>query len=118
MIPSDSPDLQDQFYTIQNLQRSPVPQTSNWPGTFFAVSYSKPALTSEHPQNKNRHSSPNPNLSPVFYFHGLTLKKCLTVKDLKARYLHEPNGTFTQVVSPLCKTIVHYGKVNMNYLHK
>jgi hypothetical protein len=73
-------------------------------------------LASERPQNKNRHNSLNQNLSPVFYFHGLTLKKCLT--DLKARYLHEPNGTFTQVVSPLCKTIVHYGKVNMNYLHK
>ena len=36
--------IQDQFYTIQNLQRSPIPQTSNWSGTFFAVSYSKPAL--------------------------------------------------------------------------
>ena len=33
--------IQDQFYTIQNLQRSPIPQTSNWSGT---VSYSKPAL--------------------------------------------------------------------------
>ena len=36
--------IQDQFYTIQNLQRSPIPQTSNWSGTFFAVSYNKPAL--------------------------------------------------------------------------
>ena len=36
--------IQDQFYTIENLQRSPIPQTSNWSGTFFAVSYSKPAL--------------------------------------------------------------------------
>ena len=36
--------IQDQFYTIGNLQRSPIPQTSNWSGTFFAVSYSKPAL--------------------------------------------------------------------------
>ena len=36
--------IQDQVYTIQNLQRSPIPQTSNWSGTFFAVSYSKPAL--------------------------------------------------------------------------
>ena len=26
------------------LQRSPIPQTSNWSGTFFVVSYSKPAL--------------------------------------------------------------------------
>ena len=39
--------IQDQFYTIQNLQRSPIPQISNWSGTpFFAVSYSKPALES------------------------------------------------------------------------
>ena len=29
--------IQDPFYTIQNLQRSPSPQTSNWSGTFFAV---------------------------------------------------------------------------------
>ena len=36
--------IKDQFYTIQNLQRSPIPQTCNWPGTFFAVSDSKPAL--------------------------------------------------------------------------
>ena len=36
--------IQDQFFIIQNLQRSPNPQTSNWSGTFFAVSYSKPAL--------------------------------------------------------------------------
>ena len=36
--------IQDQFYTIQNLQRSPIPQTSHWSGTFFAVSYSKSAL--------------------------------------------------------------------------
>ena len=27
--------IQDQFYTIQNLQRSPIPQTSNRSGTFF-----------------------------------------------------------------------------------
>ena len=35
--------IQDQFYTVQNLQRSLILQTSNWSGTFFAVSYSKPA---------------------------------------------------------------------------
>jgi hypothetical protein len=34
--------IQDQFHTIQNLERSPIPQTSNWSslnwsGTFFAV---------------------------------------------------------------------------------
>ena len=27
--------IQDKSYTIQNLQRSPTPQTSNWSGTFF-----------------------------------------------------------------------------------
>ena len=36
--------IQNQFYTIQNLQRPPISQTSNWSGTFFAFSYSKPAL--------------------------------------------------------------------------
>ena len=37
--------IKDQFYTIQNLQRSPIPQISNWSGTFFfAFSYSKPTL--------------------------------------------------------------------------
>ena len=34
----------NQFGIIQDLQRSPIPQTSNWSGTFFAVSYSKLAL--------------------------------------------------------------------------
>ena len=38
--------IQDQFYIIQNLQRSPITQTNNWSGTFFTVSYSKPALDS------------------------------------------------------------------------
>ena len=38
--------IQNQFHTIQNLQRSPIPQTSNWSETFWAVSYSKPALIS------------------------------------------------------------------------
>ena len=38
---SNSP---DQFYTVQNIQRSLIPQTSKWSGTFFAVSYSKPDL--------------------------------------------------------------------------
>ena len=36
--------IQDQFFTVKNLQRSPIQQASNWPGTFFVVSYSKPAL--------------------------------------------------------------------------
>ena len=36
--------IQYHFYAIQKLQRSPIPQTSNRSGTFFAVSYSKPAL--------------------------------------------------------------------------
>ena len=34
MIPNDSPG-QDQYHTIQNLQKSPIPQSSNWPGTFL-----------------------------------------------------------------------------------
>ena len=36
--------IQNQFHTVQNLQTSPIPQTSNWSGTFLAVSYSKLAL--------------------------------------------------------------------------
>ena len=35
--------IHDQFGIIQVLQRSPIPQTSNWPETVFAVSYSNPA---------------------------------------------------------------------------
>ena len=35
MSPSGSLIIQDQFYTIQNCPRSPIPQTSNWSGTFF-----------------------------------------------------------------------------------
>ena len=34
--------IQDQFYTIQYLQRSPILQTSNLSGLCFAVSYNKP----------------------------------------------------------------------------
>ena len=33
--------IYNQFGIIQVLERSPIPQTGNWPGTFFAVSYSK-----------------------------------------------------------------------------
>ena len=33
-----------QFDIIQNLQMSPIPQTSFLVGNFFAISYSKPAL--------------------------------------------------------------------------
>ena len=36
--------IYDQFGIIQNLQMSPIPQTSHWSWAFFAVSYSKPAL--------------------------------------------------------------------------
>ena len=36
--------IQDQFGIIHNLQISPILQTSNWSRTFFAISYSKPAL--------------------------------------------------------------------------
>ena len=36
--------IQDQLYTVQNPKSFPIPQTSNWSGSFFAVSYSKPAL--------------------------------------------------------------------------
>ena len=34
----------DQFGIIQNLQMSPIPVTSSFVGTFFTISYSKPAL--------------------------------------------------------------------------
>ena len=40
--------IQDQFYTNQNFQRSPIPPTSNWSGTFFAISYSKLALDDKY----------------------------------------------------------------------
>ena len=36
----------DQFGIIQNLQMSPIPQTSFLVGTFFAISYSKTTLVS------------------------------------------------------------------------
>ena len=36
--------IQDQFGIIQNLQTSPIPQTSFLPWTFLAASYSKAAL--------------------------------------------------------------------------
>ena len=37
-------DSYNQFGIIQVLQRAPILQTLNWSGTFFAVSYNKPAL--------------------------------------------------------------------------
>ena len=36
--------IQNHLSTIQNLQRALIPQTNNWSGTFFVVSYRKPAL--------------------------------------------------------------------------
>ena len=36
--------IYNQFGIIQVLQRSPILQTSNWSGTFFAVPFNKPAL--------------------------------------------------------------------------
>ena len=36
--------IKSQFGIIQNLQMSPIPQTSFLVGTFFATSYSKTAL--------------------------------------------------------------------------
>ena len=36
--------IYNQFGIIQVLQRSPILQINNWSGTFFAASYSKPAL--------------------------------------------------------------------------
>ena len=42
MSPSDFLDHPGSIYTIQNLQRSPNPQTSNWSGTFLC--YEKGSL--------------------------------------------------------------------------
>ena len=39
--------IQDQFGINQNLQTSPIPQTSFLPWTIFAASYSKIALKKE-----------------------------------------------------------------------
>ena len=41
---SDPHNQKAQFGIVQNLQMSPIPQTSLLVGTFFAVSYSKTAL--------------------------------------------------------------------------
>ena len=41
---SDPHNHKDQFRIVQNLQMSPIPQTSFLVGAFFAVSYSKTAL--------------------------------------------------------------------------
>ena len=34
----------ESVWNPSGLSEVPIPQTSNWSGTFFAVSYSKPAL--------------------------------------------------------------------------
>ena len=44
MSPSDSADLPGSILYHSESSEVPIPLTSNWPGTFFAVSYSKPAL--------------------------------------------------------------------------
>ena len=48
-LSGESPGLvYNQFGIIQLLQSSPIVQTSNWSGTFFAISYSKPALVAAY----------------------------------------------------------------------
>ena len=44
--------IQDHFGIIQNLQTSPIPQTSFLAGTFFDVSYSKTALIDKREHQK------------------------------------------------------------------
>jgi hypothetical protein len=44
LILDDQGNHLDTFEIIQVLQRSPILQTSNWSGTFFAVPFNKPAL--------------------------------------------------------------------------
>ena len=44
MSPSDSPDHPGSILYHSESSEVPIPQTSNWSGTFFAVPYSKPAL--------------------------------------------------------------------------
>ena len=39
--------IQNHFGIIQNLQTSPIPQTTSLVGTFFAASYNKMALGSQ-----------------------------------------------------------------------
>ena len=41
--------IQNQFGIIQVLQRSSIPQTSNWSGTFFSSWYKKTALKGGYP---------------------------------------------------------------------
>ena len=67
---------QDQYYTVQDLQRSPILQISNWSGTFFAVSYSKRALTSDLDTNPCVHilSTPNPSRNFVTVIHISNLR--------------------------------------------
>ena len=45
--------IYNQFGIIQNLQMSLIPKTDNWSLTFFAITYSKPALKSKSELSKN-----------------------------------------------------------------
>ena len=51
--------IQDQFGIIQNLKMSPIPETSFLVGTFFAVSYSKPALSTYYGMTSDEISREN-----------------------------------------------------------
>ena len=48
--------IYNQFGIIQNLQMSLIPKTNNWSVTFFAITYSKPALKSKSELSKNNAS--------------------------------------------------------------
>ena len=46
--------IQDQFGIIQKLQKSPIPQTNFFIGTFFAASYSKTAIEQVDKKGKQK----------------------------------------------------------------
>ena len=88
--------IQDQSYTIQNLQRFPILQISNWSGTFFAVSYSKPALD-RAVQCSVGLCVREQNQRPHLLNSGLCLQLCGTtiyyvVRPFTRRAIHKLNG--------------------------
>ena len=70
---------------LYSLYRAPIPQTSDWSGTFFAVSYSKPVLVANIFRQATIESSSCKHQNPVdmsaYSYELSTVHTSLSAKD-------------------------------------
>ena len=105
--------IYNQFGIIQFIQRSPIPQTSNWSGTFFAVSYSKLALFDLHVKK-----------NPLIYFPWqristtLHLKTSSTIKVHKSIILLYIFQGFVQWDKSLLNSYFYFDAYVISQVHK